>query len=221
MFPCDPISTRQMLDAELIVARQRSRGKVVSDRPGRWRAALERLSTPRHAGPLPAGHELFTGLSRKQLSEAARFFTVVEVPAGRTLGKQGSPVDRFATILEGQVGVTIDGVPHAVLDDGSQINSLPLLDDEHPTHRASFDVMVPSRIAVVEAARFSAMLRRFPIIADRIHAIADVRRAYLAGLAAATDSQATSSPWIEVEKYPAHLTEDIVAQRLSRHSSGR
>lgn len=221
MFPCDPISTRQMLDAELVVARQRTQGRVVSHHTPRWRAAFERFSASRHTAPLPAGHELFTGLSRKQLSQAAGFFTVLEVPAGRTLGEQGSQVDRFVTILDGQVGVTINGVPHAVLDDGSQFSGLSLLDDDRPTHRGSFNVMVPSRIAVVEAAQFPAMLRQFPLIADRIRAIADVRRAYLAGLAAGADGQTTSAHWIEVEQYPVHVTDDIVAQQLTQPSSRR
>lgn len=211
MFPNDPISIRQILDAELLVADQQRRGKVVSQRPHLWRTFFARVLAPRHVVPLPAEHELFDGLSRKELARVAGFFTVVDVPAGRTLGQQGRHVDRFFTILEGRVGVTIDGVPHAVLDDGAYLNGLPLLDDDNPTCRASFNVMVPSRIASVEAARFPAMLKQFPTVADRIRAIADVRRAYLAGLAAA-DGGTPDQRWIEVDEYPVHLTTVMIGR---------
>lgn len=210
MFPMDPISTRQLLDAELLVAAQRSRTRVESHRTPLWRVAFEKIAArPRH-GALPAEHELFTGLSRRELREAATYFSILELPAGRTLGEQGARVNRFVTILEGRVGVTIDGIPHAVLDDGSQFSAIPLLDDDRPTYRASFNVMVPSRVAVVEAEQFPAMLQRFPTVAERIHAIADVRRAYFAGLAAASNGETVRSRRTAVEEYPVHLTNGML-----------
>lgn len=221
MFPTDPISVRQLVDAELLVAQEHRHVKVVSQRTPRWRTVFDSVMARRHAGPLPATHELFDGLSRKQLARAAGFFTVAEVPAGQSLGQQGSIVDRFVTVLEGKVGVTIDGVPHAVLDDGSQLNGLSLLDDEHPTCRASFNVMVPSRIASVEAAQFAMMLEQFPKVADRIRAIADVRRAYLAGLAAAADGETPPARWIEVEEYPVHLANVPGTRRHGAVTRGR
>ena len=214
MYPLDPTSTRQLLDAELLVDLQHRDGTVVSHHSPRRRALGRRIAAWRHAGPLPATHELFAGLSRTQLRRAARFFTVVDVPAGSELGTQGAPVEQFVTILEGRVGVTIDGVPHAVLDDGSQFSGLSLLDDERPTERASFNVMAQSRVAVVDAAQFPAMLQELPIIAARIRAIADVRRAYLAGRTATAEVEPAGRRWIEIEEYPVHLSDEMVARRL-------
>lgn len=201
----DPVVGSQLHHAERHTAERRPPDLPKSDVLPRWRAACAQVLFQRRPNPLPADHELFTGLDRREFARAGNLFDVVEVAPGQSLGEQGEPVDAFIAILEGQVGVTIDGVPHAVLDDGSHLGALALLDDARPTHRGTFSVMAASRIAVVRAKRFPSMLEELPTVAERIRAISDVRRAYLAGLAAATTNEPEATPSRPVRGYPVHL----------------
>ncbi len=212
MYPSDPISMRQLHHADMHVAHQRrTQGKVVSLQPSPWRRVLSGLKPRRADAPWTASHELFEGLGRNQLKRASNQFTVHDVEPGWSLGTQGAVAGEFVAILEGRIGVTIDGVPHAVLDDGSHFGALPLLDDgHHPEFRASFNVMVPSRVAVIDASRFRTLLAEFPIVAERIDAMADVRRAYLAGLAAGGGRERSLTT--HVATYPVHMIE-----ALARH----
>lgn len=198
MFSFDTHSARQLCEAELLVAHQkRTVGRVVRHRRRVWR----RPSFGRAARPWTADHELFDGLSRTALARAAAMFEIHEVNTGSELGSQGDTAHHFVAIIEGRIGVTIDGAPHAVLDDGSSLGAIPLLDDaDTPLQRASFEVMIPSRVAMIDAAGFHQLLDEFPEVAQRIRALADVRRAYLAGVASADRSERH-----RVTRFPAHL----------------
>lgn len=212
----DPAIESRLHRAEIRAAQPSPHHTAAPKSTPRWRARFEGILARKRTALLPADHELFTGLERKELAQAEKFFDVVDVPSGRSLGAQGGTVSEFVAILEGRVGVTIDGVPHAVLDDGSQFGGLSLIDDERPTHRASFDVMAPSRIAVVTAERFPDLLRRVPTVAERIHTIARVRRAYLAGLAAAPVGESIAAATSTTgPHYPVHLrdTDELLPRR--------
>ncbi len=131
MFPTDVHSVRVLREADLLVAAQaREHREVVhpSSAMHPWRR-LGLLATslsdrvrshrdPRVAtfGPLSASLELFNGLRTEQLAEMGRHLSIIDVQPGHPLGRQGAPARNFVTVLEGHVGVTIDGVPHAVLD---------------------------------------------------------------------------------------------------------
>jgi CRP-like cAMP-binding protein len=188
-------STRDPLDPQEPSAARRFLSRVT---------ALGR-SSGSSAGFLSGSHELFVGHDQEQLTRLSGFFTVIDVPAGRMLGGQGHIAREFVTILDGEVGVTIDGIPHAVLDDGAHFGAVPLLDDvPGAEHSASFTVMTPTRIAVANAAEFHALISDFPLVAQRVRAMTDVRRAYLAGLAHvdAAEQQVPVAPAIQT--YPVH-----------------
>jgi CRP-like cAMP-binding protein len=156
-------------------------------------------------GCLSSSHELFVGHDHDQLTRLGEFFTVIDVPAGRMLGAQGHIAREFVTILNGEVGVTIDGIPHAVLDDGSHFGAVPLLDDAPgAVHSASFTVMTPTRIAVANAAEFHALISDFPLVAQRVRATTVVRRAYLASLAQVNTSEQQLPVAPAIEAYPVH-----------------
>lgn len=191
MFESDPISIRQLHTARLIEGEQaRNQHKVVYPRgnrphPGRRLVAMAKhLSfVPRrtYASPLDPSLEPFAGMDRKALRRLSQHLSILGVPAGTSLGRQGEIADRFVIVLSGRVGVTIDGVPEAVLDEGSHFAAMPLLD--HSTNalqRASFSTMVPSRLACASPEQFRTILAEFPLVAYRINQIVDARRAYLA-----------------------------------------
>ena len=217
----DPTSTRIVHNARLVEARQArtpyKRQPTDPRRPSALRRLRSLVSSLRRrgasTGPLSNSHELFVGHDRGQLTRLGRYFRVVEVPAGKTLGRQGHVAREFVTILRGEVGVTIDGIPHAVLDDGSYFGALPLLADAPGAlHSASFTAMTPTRVAVADTAEFHSMLSEYPLIAQRVRAMTDVRRAYLAGLAHvnAADKPVPFTP--AIDEYPVHAVQQ--AQNL-------
>ena len=78
------------------------------------------LSPPRfrraaHPNPPAAdvdeSFDLFSGLSRRELARVRRLLTVVDVPAGASLGREDALVREFALILKGHVAVIIGDTP--------------------------------------------------------------------------------------------------------------
>lgn len=218
MYANDPTSVRQLRHAELLVAEQsRSARQPTSARPGWW----QRLRARRRPTPVPAvppvpttpgdlrptladhpSHDLWVGLDQRTLERLSERFMILDVDAGDSLGRQGEAAPEFVVVLEGRIGVSIDGVPLAVLDAGSHFGSLPLLDDgPTPYRRASFDVLGPSRIGVAGRQQFAEILESFPVVAQRIRAITDVRRAYLRGRSEATATGRS------VEEFPLHISD--------------
>lgn len=202
MFFIDTHSAADLRSAELQVAhRSRTLGPVVRNRTPWWRTFLFGAEAP-----WTASHELFEGLSRTDHQRAASLLVVRELGPSQSLGSQGDARGEFVVIIEGRIGVTIDRAPHAVLDDGSHFGAIPLLDDDrNPVFRATFDVMAPSRIAVAGPNQFRRLMSEFPQVAQRIRAMAEIRRAYLAGVASADRVERAASL-----TFPAHLERNIV-----------
>jgi CRP-like cAMP-binding protein len=220
MFPTDVSSVHTLSAANLLVAAQaREHREVVH--PTRAMHPWHRLTLlatslrdrvhPRRDpqvatfGPLSASLELFEGLSAKQLAEFGRHVSVVRVPSGRSLGCQGESVRNFVIVIEGHVGVTIDGVPHAVFDAGTHFGAIALLDEPSSMHRATFTTMTPSRIAVANQREFREILHLFPAIARQIYLMADVRREFLADLAKTRPAEPSEQLTSDLNDYPAHL----------------
>jgi CRP-like cAMP-binding protein len=220
MFFTDPTSTRIAHDPRLIEAKRartpHKREPTDPQQPSAGRRFLSVLSSFGRRGGMSTGflndsHELLVGHDRDQLIRLGRFFTVVEVAAGTTLGRQGQIAREFVTILQGEVGVTVDGIPHAVLDDGSHFGAVPLLANAlGATHSASFTAMGSTRIAVANASEFHSMLSEFPLIAQRVRAITDVRRAYLEGLAQVSASGQTVRFDAAIHEYPVHAVQQAL-----------
>ena len=107
-------------------------------------------------------------------------------------------------ILEGRIGVTLDGLPLAVLDAGSQIGALPLLDGGPGRfRRASSDVLEPSRVAIADRIQFQQILKQHPLVGHRIRQVAETRRAYFEGHA---DAKAIAADLAE-HPFPVHLAD--------------
>ena len=204
MFPLDQRSAAQMFEADLLVAHQRrTRGPVVSQHVRWWTALFTR-----DEAAWTSTHELFTGLGRNQLNRAAKKFTVLDVESGQSLGSQGDLATGFVAILEGRIGVAINGAPHAVLDEGSHFGAIGLLDERSATLKASYSAMAPSRIAIADPDRFDELLEEYPSVAKRIHSLADIRRAYLAGVASTDTGERPNQ--LTTTGFPAHIEDPYV-----------
>ena len=214
-----PTSARIVHNAHLIEAKQArspyKRTPKDSRQPSAGQRFLSHMRSFRRRGGASSGylndsHELFAGHDRGELAGLGQFFTVLEVSAGTTLGQQGRIAREFVTILRGEVGVTIDGIPHAVLDDGSHFGAVPLLSEQPGAlHSATFTVMTPTSIAVANAAEFHSILSQFPLIDQRVRAMTDVRRAYLAGLAQDNAAEQAVRDAPTITEYPVHVVQQV------------
>lgn len=219
MYATDPMSVRQLRSADLMAADQsrwavspvshrRSwlRRKLFDRRPAPVETLHPAVATPSTASSALAPYhtlELFVGLDRNSLARLSESFVLIDVEPGHSLGRQGETSAEFVVVLEGRVGVSIDGLPLVVLDAGSHFGAIPLLDDgPTPYGRASFDVLEPSRVALAGRLEFARVLEQQPLVAGRIMAIADVRRAYLRGRADAAPAVEAAS-----DEFPVHITD--------------
>jgi CRP-like cAMP-binding protein len=203
MFTSDPVSVHQLRRADHIEAEQDRRShRVGHEVPRGKRHSVSPWSRMTKPTELDGSLELFVGLNRRSLKQLARHFVFVELAPGEVLGRQGETASEFVVVLEGQIGVTLDGLPLAVLDQGSQFGALPLIDGGPGRfRRASFDVLEPSRLAVADRLQFVQILKQHPLVGHRIRQIAEQRRAYLQGHADATALHADR----ERDPFPVHL----------------
>lgn len=196
----DPATARLLRDTRVLEAQQRRRSRPVRRDRGTLGDVLP--GWHRTETPLAATHELFAGMDRRALRRLARRFLIVDVDPGDSLGRQGETASEFVVVLAGRIGVSLDGLPIAVFDEGSHFGALPLIDGGPDRfQRASFDVLEHSRVAIADRIQFEAIMESFPIVADRITRIADVRRAYLAGDA---DAKALALDR-DAHPFPVHL----------------
>jgi CRP-like cAMP-binding protein len=150
--------------------------------------------------------ELFVDLNRRELVRLAKHFAIVDVTDHDSLARQGEPTSEFVVVIQGSIGVSLDGLPLAILDPGAQFGALPLLDGASGRFsRATFDVMEPSRIAIAHRHEFFKIMDDFPIVGRRIVQLAEVNRAYLRGHADATALMADRA----VHPFPVHLVDQV------------
>lgn len=211
MYPSDPVSVHQLRRGQLIETEQSRepwQTRHAGGRPGVIARMLRAIGLGDRSGTDPASTsidgtlELFVGLDRPELSRLARLFTFEDLEPGDSLGHQGEQSSEFVVVLEGRIGISIDGLPHTIFDAGSHFGALPLLDDGPDAYRrASFSVLEHSRVAVADRSAFLEILADFPVVAQRIKAITDVRRAYFKGRADARAAHADS----ESAPFPVHI----------------
>jgi CRP-like cAMP-binding protein len=205
MFPTDPASVRQIRHGDLLAAEQyRLRHQSVQT-PSTMRRILAAFSG-RDATTFDPSLELFVGLDRRSLGRLAKHFSVVDLTDRDSLARQGEPSSEFVIVLDGRIGVSLDGLPLAVLDPGSHFGALPLLDGgPGRLSRASFFVMEPTRVAIANRHQFFRIMDDFPIVGRRIVRMAEIHRAYLRGHADATSLAADR----EMHPFPVHLVEQV------------
>lgn len=206
MQPINPYTHQLLRQADAIVAEERSRFTLWSERrtvTERLRAFLTRVRPPLALDP---NHALFAGLSRRKLRRLAERFEYVDVAAGDSPIRQGQSGSTFMVVLDGRIGVTLDDLPVAVFDTGSHFGALPLLDGGPDRFAvATFDALEPTRLAVAQPDVFEEIIDRFPVIDLRVRWVAARRRAYLRGHA---DAKAMYADRI-AQPFPVHVAETV------------
>jgi CRP-like cAMP-binding protein len=95
---------------------------------------------------------LFARCASKDLEFVASRTDEVEVPAGRTLVRQGRPADTFYVLLEGEADLDVDGDPRPTLKPGDFFGEISMLDRGPAT--ATVVTRTPARLMVMSHAQF-------------------------------------------------------------------
>lgn len=109
---------------------------------------------------------LFAGLSRRELARIAAIADEVDLPAGRTLIREGGRGREFFVLLEGEVEVTQKGRRRRILRGGDFFGEVALVSKVPRT--ATVTARTPVRVLVITDRRFETLLRDSPQIALKV-----------------------------------------------------
>jgi CRP-like cAMP-binding protein len=109
---------------------------------------------------------LFSGCSRKELSQIASLTDEVEVPAGHTLARKGLSGREFCVIVNGTVEVRNGAKKLATLKDGDFFGEIALILDA--PRSATVVSTTTVRLLVVERVAFRRLMREMPSIQAKV-----------------------------------------------------
>jgi CRP/FNR family cyclic AMP-dependent transcriptional regulator len=109
---------------------------------------------------------LFSGLSRKELTELARRTEDLEVPAGEVLCKEGDTGREFFVIVEGEIDITTNGKNVAARGSGDFVGEIALLEDTKRT--ATVTASTPLRVFVLTREDFRQLVRESPDVERKV-----------------------------------------------------
>jgi CRP-like cAMP-binding protein len=95
---------------------------------------------------------LFEHLTKRELEFVAREGDEVDMPAGKTLTREGRPGDTFYVLLEGEAEVAIGGKKRRVLEAGDFFGEISMIDRGMAT--ATVTTVTPTRMFVMSHAQF-------------------------------------------------------------------
>ncbi len=118
---------------------------------------------------------LFEGLTDQQYERLERWTDEIDVPADKHLVNQGAYPHEFMVIETGTAQVTHDGAHLADLGPGDFFGEMALLLNvpRTATVAATSDIT----LVVMHERDFRAMEEEIPVVADRVNAIMEERRA--------------------------------------------
>lgn len=121
------------------------------------------------------GVPLFEHCSTRQLAEIAATVDEIDLPAGRTLTKEGLAGKEFVVLAEGIADVESEGQLVNTLGPGDFFGEISLVTGMPRT--ATVTTRSPARLLVLTAPAFRSLLDRAPRIRRRVMAAAALRLA--------------------------------------------
>ena len=109
---------------------------------------------------------LFSECNKKELAQIAAATRETNVASGTVLVEQGARGDQFFVLAEGLAWVSIDGKKVASIKPGSFFGEMALLDQGPRT--ATVTAELPSRLLVLDARSFAALVKENPSVALKI-----------------------------------------------------
>ena len=109
---------------------------------------------------------LFEHCSRSELGEISSVADELELPAGRTLAKEGARGKEFVVIVDGAAEVTRKGRKVNTLGSGDFLGEIALLTGKPRT--ATVTTTKPSRLLVLTAPAFRGLLQDMPSLSLKV-----------------------------------------------------
>jgi CRP/FNR family cyclic AMP-dependent transcriptional regulator len=109
---------------------------------------------------------LFAGCSKRELGEIAMLADELDLPDARNLTRQGTGGWEFIVLVEGAADVFRDGRSVNELGPGDFVGEISLITGKPRT--ATVRTRGPSRILVLTAAGFRALMRDVPTIQGKV-----------------------------------------------------
>lgn len=112
---------------------------------------------------------LFSSCRPDELRRIARLVDEVVVPPGTVLCRQGVVAREAFVVVAGRVAVSVSGRHVAVLGSGELVGETALLTGGART--ATVVTLVPTRVFVIEARRFSSLFSAAPQVGQKMAAV--------------------------------------------------
>jgi len=109
---------------------------------------------------------LFSGCSKKELAQVARLADEIDLPAGKTLIKEGSPGREFFVLVDGTAEIQRKGTKIDSAGPGDFFGEMALLSDQ--PRNATVVTTSPVDALVVTARNFGALIESNPLIALKV-----------------------------------------------------
>lgn len=117
--------------------------------------------------------DLFSDCTQTELRQVGTLTTEMDVPAGKTLCKQGAVGAECFIVLQGEVTVDRDGTKLATLGPGAIFGEMALLGAVRRT--ANVGSITPVRLLTLNGVEFRTMLHASPSVAEKLATGASVR----------------------------------------------
>jgi CRP-like cAMP-binding protein len=112
--------------------------------------------------------QLFSGCSKRELQRIAEVADEIDVPAGKTLIRQGDSGRECFVIVEGRASAAIRGKGRFRLGAGSCFGEMSLLSSAPRT--ATVKAETDMQLLVLGSRQFSALIADLPSVAERVMA---------------------------------------------------
>jgi CRP-like cAMP-binding protein len=113
--------------------------------------------------------QLFSDVSRKQLTHIKRQLTPIRLPAGRVLVHEGAPGNEFMIIVDGEAEVSQGGRTIATIGRGELVGEMALVDEGGQRLRnATVTALTDVAIQVGSLREFREMIYCAPSVAQKV-----------------------------------------------------
>ena len=114
---------------------------------------------------------LFDGLTRRERAMALRYGTMITLPHGRLITRQGDYGRQFAVVVSGELSVQRDGIEVARLRAGDCVGEIALMAGPRARHTATVEVINDVEVLVLSPPEFDELCTVVPRVATRIRRI--------------------------------------------------
>jgi CRP-like cAMP-binding protein len=120
--------------------------------------------------------DLFADANRAEMDLIARQLTMLKVPAGKVLVREGNRGDEFMIIFEGEAEVSQHGRHIATIGRGDLVGEMALLQpDGRGRRNATVTAVTDTTIYVGSPREFRHIIELAPSVAEKVHLTAAAR----------------------------------------------